>query len=179
VRLPIALVLALVLGVPRIAAAWSPGPFELERCVTDFDIAVRGTVTKVEPVATRGTGAVSRATIALERTYFGVAAGTKTLTFYFWSKPDNDLTLPHTLVAKQRVLVFLSANLDPLKGIALDGKTTLMLQFAKANHRGYLFTIDKDLLRDAIFHADPKLQRTLAVAEAALAKKQPPAASTP
>jgi hypothetical protein len=157
--------------------AWSPGPYEFERCVESFDVAVRGRVTKVEEVGKKPGGWIlSRAHLAVERAYFG--AGTaKQVTFYFWSSTDGDLTLKHELGANQRILVFLSTNLDPLKGVEpAPAGTKWMLQFAKANHRGYLYKLDKntdgvEVIRDALFADDTTLVRTLRTAEAALAKK--------
>jgi hypothetical protein len=160
-------------GVP----AWSPGPYEFERCVESFDVAVRGRVTKVEEVGKKSGGWIlSRAHLAVERAYFGAGTG-KQLGFYFWSQTANHLTLKHELAANQRILVFLSTNLDSLNGIepAPTG-TKWMLQFAKADHRGYLYKLDKntdgvEVIRDACSPMTRPLVGRYAPPRAALTKR--------
>jgi len=180
-RLPlsIALLCGLVLW-SRDAAAWLPGPYDLERCVATFEVAVRGQVTRVEVVARRKGGWIlSRAHLDIERAYHGVAKDTKRVSFYFWSRTDNTLTVAHTLAVKQRILVFLSTNLDPLEGVEPAPETTntrLMLQFAKANNLGYLYELATDgkgieIIKDSLFARQTKLERSLNDAEAVLGKR--------
>lgn len=173
--IPFLLMVLLILAVSRDAHAWSPGPLRFEDCVRKFDVAVRGRVTKVESVAKKPGGWVlSRATLDVERSYFGIPE-TKLLTFYFWSHTDNELTLRHIIAIQDRILVFLSTQLDVLKGLKIDPETRYLLQFAKADHRGYLFKIigagDSETIQDGIFAKEPELVRTLTAAEAMLAKR--------
>ena len=160
------------------AIAWSPGPYDFQRCVDTFEVAVHGTVSKVEVVDKKAGGWVlSRAHLRVKRAYFGIPRDLGTLPFYFWSQTDNTLTLKHELAVNDQIVVFLSRNLEPAKGMKTDTSTSHMLQFAKANHRGYLYKLVRthgdDILHDAIFFDDPKLTLTLTAAEALLAKRKP------
>src|SRR5262245_55678746 len=95
------IILAVLLVGSRPAAAWSPGPLPFEHCVKTFDVAARGVVTKVENVATKPGGWVlSRATLDVERLYFGITPVPKQLTFYFWSSTSGELSIAHALAAK-------------------------------------------------------------------------------
>ena len=165
--------LCLLFAVPQ-AVAWTAGPYTFERCVDTFDVAVRGTVTKVVVVDRKPGGWVlSRATVDVERVYHGIEPTPKRLAFYFWSSTDHDLTIAHKLAAKNRILVFLSTDLAPLKGIETDPAVKYMLQFAKANHRGYLYSIGaRDTVRDAVFAQDATLEMPLAKAEQLLAARK-------
>jgi hypothetical protein len=171
------IVVCLLVLAPVDAAAWSPGPYSFEHCVETFDAAVRGTVTKVDVVDKRaGSWVLARATVDVERVYHGIAPAPKQLAFYFWSATDNTLTIAHKLAAKDRILVFLSTNLDVVKGLKTDPAVKHMLQFAKANHRGYLYSVipdqhGNDTVADAVFDSDAKLVLTLPAAEALLAKR--------
>jgi hypothetical protein len=166
------LVVGLLLFSSR-AAAWSPGPYTFERCVETFEVAVRGVVTKVDVVDRKPGGwELSRATLDVERAYHGLSPAPKQLVFYFWSSTDNQFTLAHKLAVKDRILVFLSTNLEPVKRMKTDAAVKHMLQFAKANHRGYLYRVVDNKVRDAVFADDAKLVLSLADAEALLAKRK-------
>jgi hypothetical protein len=174
------IVLCLMLLAPQPARAWTAGPYTFERCVETFEVAVRGSVTKVDVVDRKAGGWVlSRATVEVERVYHGISPAPKQLAFYFWSATDNMFTLAHKIEAKDRILVFLSTNLDAVQGMKTDPAVKHVLQFAKANHRGYLYKVlpDKrgnDTVVDGVFHEDPKLVIPLPAAEAFLAKKKKP-----
>jgi hypothetical protein len=169
------LVFCLLVFAPKHAAAWSPGPYSFERCVAEFDVAVRGVVKRVDVVDKKAGGWVlSRATLEVERTYHGITPAPKQLVFYFWSDTDNTFTLAHALAAKDRILVFLSTNLDPVKGMKTDAAVKYVLQFAKANHRGYLYRVTGDKIRDAVFAKDDTLVLSLAAAEQLLTKRASP-----
>jgi hypothetical protein len=169
-------VLSLVAFVGR-AEAWSPGPYTFERCVDEFPVAALGVVSKVDTVDTRPGGwTLSRATLDVQRLYHGISPAPKQLAFYFWSTTDNAFTIAHAIAAKDRILVFLSTDLTPVQGMKTDPAVTHMLQFAKANHRGYLFTVNAatNTIHDAVFAKDPKASLPLGSAELALKKKKKP-----
>ncbi len=167
----LALVVCLLLGAAADAHAWSPGPYSFDRCAKTFKMAVRGTVIDVHQVARRPGGWVlSHATINVRRSW-GLKARPKQVGVFFWSSTDNTLTLAHSIRKRERVLVFLSRDLKPVRGMlnARKHAAGFFLRFAKANHRGYLFKIVSSgrarLVRDAFFKTN---QLPLPQAEARL-----------
>ena len=117
-----AIALSLLLLVPALSYGWSPGPYSFDRCVDSFDVAVRGTVSKVEEVARKKGGWVlSRADVKLVKAYRGVRAKTKTVSFYFWSATDNKLTLAHGVRKGDNILVFLSRDLSSIASMLPGG----------------------------------------------------------
>jgi hypothetical protein len=178
-----ALCVLLGLGFARPAAAWTPGPRELERCWADNGIAARGEIRKLELVGRRTGGWVlARAHLRVGRAWVRRNAPSRhhqlvkqaELTFYFWARTDSQLTIPHELTIGRRILVFLSDDLSPIRGVAPTPRgTQLMLQFAKANHRGYLFEIIEDrtpYIRDPMFPRDSTLERSLVVTDTLLGR---------
>lgn len=145
-----------VLGAVGAAHGWSAGPYSFERCTKEFPIAVHGSVQRVQVVGTRGKWVLSRATVSVSKAH-GLRWTAKRLSFYFWSSTSLRLTLPHSIKRGEELLVFLSRDLAPLRGWLPAGakRAGFFLRFAKANHRGYLFKVERPksgaIVRDAIF----------------------------
>lgn len=147
---------------------WSPGPYPFERCTKEFNIAVKGTVTKIETAVKSGDFVLSTATLEVKKTYAGKAHESE-VRFHFWTKTDQMWTLSHDLKTGQDVLVFLSDNLEDITSKDITPSEKYFLQFAKGRNQGYLFNVLKTkkgkIVSDAIFSNHFKGDLTLKAAE--------------